>query len=150
MAFGDLRGTAVTRLALADCGEAGIATIIEHSLKDVGAILNTHYLSRDSRLAESAMEKRKLYEGSTKTPNKASDCPKLFGSHSRETPYLYWQGLRDSNPRPSVLETDALPTELNPYADDLRSPVFQKDQENLHGLSRFYRALRGHFPADAR
>ncbi len=25
-----------------------------------------------------------------------------------------WQGLRDSNPRPSVLETDALPTELNP------------------------------------
>ena len=26
-----------------------------------------------------------------------------------------WQGLRDSNPRPSVLETDALPTELNPY-----------------------------------
>ena len=28
-----------------------------------------------------------------------------------------WQGLRDSNPRPSVLETDALPTELNPYAE---------------------------------
>ena len=24
-----------------------------------------------------------------------------------------WQGLGDSNPRPSVLETDALPTELN-------------------------------------
>ncbi len=29
---------------------------------------------------------------------------------------VIWQGLRDSNPRPSVLETDALPTELNPYA----------------------------------
>jgi hypothetical protein len=27
-----------------------------------------------------------------------------------------WQGQRDSNPRPSVLETDALPTELYPYA----------------------------------
>jgi hypothetical protein len=26
-----------------------------------------------------------------------------------------WQGLGDSNPRPSVLETDALPTELNPF-----------------------------------
>ena len=25
-----------------------------------------------------------------------------------------WQGQRDSNPRPSVLETDALPTELYP------------------------------------
>src|SRR5205823_13108019 len=30
-----------------------------------------------------------------------------------------WQGRRDSNPRPSVLETDALPTELLPY----RGPV---------------------------
>ncbi len=26
-----------------------------------------------------------------------------------------WQGQKDSNPRPSVLETDALPTELYPY-----------------------------------
>ena len=26
-----------------------------------------------------------------------------------------WQGLGDSNPRPSVLETDALPTELHPF-----------------------------------
>src|SRR3977135_3477320 len=27
-----------------------------------------------------------------------------------------WQEWRDSNPRPSVLETDALPTELHSYA----------------------------------
>ena len=27
----------------------------------------------------------------------------------------YWQGWRDSNPRRTVLETDALPTELHPY-----------------------------------
>jgi hypothetical protein len=26
-----------------------------------------------------------------------------------------WQGQQDSNPRPSVLETDALPTELYPF-----------------------------------
>ena len=26
-----------------------------------------------------------------------------------------WQGQKDSNHRPSVLETDALPTELYPY-----------------------------------
>ena len=26
-----------------------------------------------------------------------------------------WQGQRDSNPRPAVLETAALPTELYPY-----------------------------------
>lgn len=69
LTFHDLRGTAVTRLALADCSEAEIATITGHSLKDVGAILDAHYLSRDSRLAESAMAKRELYEGRTKTPN---------------------------------------------------------------------------------
>lgn len=28
--------------------------------------------------------------------------------------YLDWQGRKDSNPRHSVLETDALPTELHP------------------------------------
>ena len=27
----------------------------------------------------------------------------------------FWQGWRDSNPRRTVLETDALPTELHPY-----------------------------------
>jgi len=69
LTFHDLRGTAVTRLALADCSEAEIATITGHSLKDVGAILDAHYLSRDSRLAESAMKKRESYEGRTKTPN---------------------------------------------------------------------------------
>ena len=28
---------------------------------------------------------------------------------------FFWQGWRDSNPRRTVLETDALPTELHPY-----------------------------------
>jgi integrase len=63
--FHDLRGTAVTRLALAGCSEAEIATITGHSLKDVGAILDAHYLKRDGGLAESAI--RKL-ETRTKLP----------------------------------------------------------------------------------
>lgn len=63
--FHDLRGTAVTRLAVAECTEAEIATITGHSLKDVGAILDTHYLKRDGRLGESAI--RKL-ETRTKLP----------------------------------------------------------------------------------
>jgi hypothetical protein len=29
--------------------------------------------------------------------------------------YEFWQGRRDSNPRPTVLETAALPAELRPY-----------------------------------
>ena len=64
--FNDLRGTAVTRLALAGCTEAEIATITGHSLRGVRAILDRHYLSRDPALGESAI--RKLEKG-TKTPN---------------------------------------------------------------------------------
>ena len=64
--FNDLRGTAVTRLALAGCTEAEIATITGHSLRGVRAILDTHYLSRDPALGESAI--RKLERG-TKPPN---------------------------------------------------------------------------------
>ncbi|MGI3168973.1 tyrosine-type recombinase/integrase [Pseudooceanicola sp. C21-150M6] len=69
LTFHDLRGTAVTRLALADCNEAEIATFTGHSLRDVAAILDAHYLSRDARLAESALSKREAHEAGTKTPN---------------------------------------------------------------------------------
>ncbi len=64
--FNDLRGTAVTRLALAECTEAEIATITGHSLRDVRSILDAHYLHRDPALAESAI--REL-EQRTKSPN---------------------------------------------------------------------------------
>jgi len=64
--FHDLRGTAVTRLAIAGCTEAEIATVTGHSLRSVRAIIDTHYLNRDPVLAESAI--RKL-ETRTKTPN---------------------------------------------------------------------------------
>lgn len=55
--FNDLRGTAVTRLALVGCTEAEIATLTGHSLRDVRSILDAHYLHRDSALAESAIRK---------------------------------------------------------------------------------------------
>ncbi len=64
--FHDLRGTAVTRLALVGCTEAEIATLTGHSMRDVRAILDANYLHRDPALAESAI--RKL-ERRTKTPN---------------------------------------------------------------------------------
>jgi integrase len=68
--FHDLRGTAVTRLALSGCGLPEIATITGHSLRDVGAILDSNYLNRDSALGESAI--RKL-ERRTKTPDQSPD-----------------------------------------------------------------------------
>ncbi|TWD55340.1 phage integrase family protein [Agrobacterium vitis] len=64
--FNDLRGTAVTRLALAECSEAEIATITGHSLRDVRSILDSNYLKRDPELGENAI--RKL-EARTKFPN---------------------------------------------------------------------------------
>jgi integrase len=55
--FHDLRGTAVTRLALVGCTEAEIAAITGHSLSDVKSILDANYLHRDPALAESAIRK---------------------------------------------------------------------------------------------
>jgi integrase len=58
--FNDLRGTAVTRLALVGCSEAEIATITGHGLRDVHSILDAHYLHRHQALAESAIRKLEL------------------------------------------------------------------------------------------
>jgi integrase len=73
LTFPDLRGTAVTRLAIAGCSGSEIATITGHSLRDVGAILDAHCLSRASRLAESAIRKHETHEKGTKVPNRTPD-----------------------------------------------------------------------------
>lgn len=53
--FHDLRGTAVTRLALAKASVPQIASVTGHSLKEVESILDTHYLGGRLELAEQAM-----------------------------------------------------------------------------------------------
>jgi len=58
--FNDLRGTAVTRLALVGCTEAEIASITGHSLRDVRSILDAHYLHRDPELARVAIHKLEM------------------------------------------------------------------------------------------
>jgi integrase len=65
LTFHDLRGTAVTRLAVAGCTEAKIASVTGHSLRDVRSILERHNLHRDPSLAESAI--RKLERGGSGT-----------------------------------------------------------------------------------
>ena len=64
--FNDLRGTAVTRLALVGCTEAEIAAITGHALRDVRSILDANYLHRDPALADAAITK---LERGTKTPD---------------------------------------------------------------------------------
>jgi len=66
LTFHDLRGTAVTRLAVAKCTVPEIASITGHSLKEVGSILDSHYLHRDPALGESAIQK---LERRTNSPN---------------------------------------------------------------------------------
>ena len=58
--FNDLRGTAVTRLALVGCEVPEIASITGHSLSDVNAILDAHYLHRDPALARVAINKLEM------------------------------------------------------------------------------------------
>lgn len=57
LTFHDLRGSAVVRLALAEATVPQIASFTGHSLKDVEAILDDHYLGRDIQLAEAAVLK---------------------------------------------------------------------------------------------
>jgi integrase len=60
LTFNDLRGTAVTRLALVECSEPQIASITGHSLRDVRSILDAHYLHRDIELARTAITKLEM------------------------------------------------------------------------------------------
>src|SRR5882762_8666619 len=55
--FPTMTGSAVVRLALAEATVPQIATFTGHSLKDVEAILDAHYLGRDIQLAEAAVLK---------------------------------------------------------------------------------------------
>jgi integrase len=57
LTFHDLRGTFVTRAALAGSTEIEIAAITGHSLRDVRSILDSNYLHRDQLLGEAAIRK---------------------------------------------------------------------------------------------
>jgi integrase len=67
LTFHDIRGLAVTRLAEAECEAPEIATITGHSLKDVEAILDAHYLGRTTKLAASAVAKLERAAAATGT-----------------------------------------------------------------------------------
>ncbi len=66
LTFHDLRGTAVTRLALAGCNNSQIASITGHSLRDVDAILDAHYLGGRNELAAQAIAKLEDFQGKKK------------------------------------------------------------------------------------
>jgi len=71
--FHDLRGSAITRLAEAGCTVPEIASITGHSLRDVEAILDAHYLGRTTTLAMSGMAKLERSVKLTVKPSTASN-----------------------------------------------------------------------------
>jgi integrase len=73
LTFHDLRGTAVTRLAIAGCTEPEIATVTGHSLGDVRSILDA-YLHRDKELAESAIRKLETRTNSQTVSQTVPEC----------------------------------------------------------------------------
>jgi len=60
--FSDLRGTAVTRLALASCTVPEICSITGHSHAEANAILEAHYLHRDPNIAWNAIRKLEAFD----------------------------------------------------------------------------------------
>lgn len=78
LTFHDLRGTAVTRLALAGSSTSQIASFTGHSLKDVETLLDAHYLGGRFELAEQAMtllEKHQDELQSGHTPQSGENRP---------------------------------------------------------------------------
>ena len=73
LTFHDLRGTAVTRLALAGCTVPEIAAITGHALREVETILDAHYLGRGSGLAVAAVEKLESHRAGTNSANRAAN-----------------------------------------------------------------------------
>lgn len=72
LTFHDLRGTAVTRLAFAQCSVPQIASLTGHSLKDVEAILDAHYLGGRFELAEQAMDLLEKHQEALQPSNTSS------------------------------------------------------------------------------
>jgi hypothetical protein len=82
--FNDLQGTAVMRLALAECTEAEIATITGHSLRDVYSILDAHYLHAIQRWPRARLESSKREQFSQLTAQLVQDVLIVTGGKPSE------------------------------------------------------------------
>lgn len=74
LTFHDLRGTAVTRLAIAGCTAAEIGAITGHSMRDVAQILDAHYLGGKEQLARRAIEKLEANSNKSQLYTAARSC----------------------------------------------------------------------------
>ena len=77
--FRAFRRLGVPQPAVAGCSEAEIAAIRGHSLKDAGAILDAHYMRRDSRMSDSPSENSKRKSQGQKLPTEPPTGQRLSG-----------------------------------------------------------------------
>ena len=64
-----------------------------------------HFASKNANVAAARLRLAVISRYPLSLPNKKG---------TRCVPFLFWQGQKDLNPRPMVLETSTLPTELYP------------------------------------
>ena len=75
-------------------------------------------------------------------PNQKSDAlADDFHIGSGVRIFQVWQGQKDLNPRPTVLETAALPTELYPFMDRREERGGRRDRISTDGSTLSDRAL---------
>ena len=79
---------------------------VEHHPTGLPIVINPPHSRRGSR---NRVGKAEHAEIGSENPQ----LTQMFYSEHLPRDWTGWQELGDSNPRPSVLETDALPTELN-------------------------------------
>lgn len=79
LTFHDLRGSAVTRLAMAGASVPEIAGVTGHSPTDVAAIIDRHYFGERTALAEAAILKLEKSERRTKVSNRSSNRSRTTG-----------------------------------------------------------------------
>lgn len=79
LTFHDLRGTAMSRLTLAGCSEAEIATLTGHSLTNVRSILDSHCLNRAPALALAGIRELEiLAELPNQSPNRPEQAWRIW------------------------------------------------------------------------
>lgn len=108
-----LRKAGATRLAEHGVAEWEIAAFRAHeNTRRAAVYVRNAPRTKLGAAALARLDDRKSHKG-VSNPSERLDKSSQKDARDR---YLEaaWQGRRDSNPRPSVLETDALPTELHP------------------------------------
>ena len=102
LTFHDLRGSAVTRLALAGCTVAGDRDLHRSfSLADVSAILDSTISAAIRRSAENAIRKLETERKRTKSANRLQTGPRCSDAKQPKSIDIIWWAHKDSNLGPA-------------------------------------------------